>query len=94
MAFSVRAMMQAFFGGKEVQKKEFLWGLGKRGKETDKRINERKKLMTNDRLSWIKQSLKSQISNFKSLFFFICGSFYPNIIPFFAPFLNSFQCGQ
>ena len=77
-------------GGAE---KRILVGAGEEGKETDKRIN-KKKLMTNVRLSWIKQSLKSQISNFKSLFFFICGSFYPYIIPFFAPFLNSFQCGQ
>lgn len=51
-------------GGAE---KRILVGAGEEGKETDKRINERKKLMTNDRLSWIKQSLKSQISN---LYFF------------------------
>lgn len=68
-------------GGAE---KRILVGAGEQGKETDKRINERKKLMTNDRLSWIKQSPKSQISNFKSLFLFICGSFYPYIIPFFS----------
>ena len=37
--------MQAFFGGKEVQKKEFLLGAGEEGKETDKRINKKK---TND----------------------------------------------
>lgn len=51
-------------GGAE---KRILVGAGEEGKETDKRINERKKLMTNDRLSWVKQSLKSQISN---LYFF------------------------
>ena len=42
--------------------KRILVGAGEEGKETDKRINKRK-LMTNDRLSWIKQSLKSKISN-------------------------------
>lgn len=77
--------MQAFCGGRGCRKKNSCggWGRGQR----DKRINERK-LMTNDRLSWIQQSLKSQISN---LYFFICGGFYSYIIPFFAPFLNSFQ---
>ena len=37
-------------GGAE---KRILVGAGEEGKETDKRIN-KKKLMTNDRLSWIK----------------------------------------
>lgn len=60
-------------GGAE---KRILVGAGEEGEETDKRINERK-LMTNDRLSWIKQSLKSQISNFKSLFFLFVEAFIP-----------------
>lgn len=42
--------------------KRILVGAGEEGKETDKRVNKRK-LMTNDRLSWIKQSLKSKISS-------------------------------
>jgi len=53
-----------YFWGEGGAEKRILVGAGEEGKETDKRINERK-LMTNDRLSWIRQSLKSQISNFK-----------------------------
>ena len=67
MAFPVRAVMHSFFRWEGGAEKRILVGAGEEGKETDKRINERKKLMTNDRLSWIKQSLKSQMSN---LYFF------------------------
>lgn len=63
--------MQAFLGGREGGAEErILVGAGEEGKETGKRINETK-LMTNDRLSWIKQSLnlRYQISNLYKFFY-------------------------